>query len=714
MMRLFRRVRTLSGPLVALSVLAFPRAVAAQAAGHEARSPAAAGDLFTIDDAIDLVGVTDPRMSPDGSRVLFTRRTLDWSDNERDARLWMIRADGTDPRPFTSEEGDGDARWSPDGRWIAFLRSMDRDDPGEDDADGETRQLFLIRSDGGEARQLSHHPTSIQRYAWGPDSRVLYFVAEDSLNRSARDSLQAGYDAVFVDEGPNGQRRGRWSNLWRIDADPDSAAEQPMTTGHRIVGQIAVAPDGRHVAFTVRGEDHRNDAYRSEIALVDVSDGEVRRLTHNQAPESDPAWSADGKTLSWMAPDTATWTLSQGNLYALELATGAVRRLAPDFGGMIGDYAWAPDGMIDFTAQVRTTVELYRLDPNTGRVRRVSRLDGVVDAPSWSRDHGRVAYELSTPAVPGDLYAAAVRSFQPQRLTRSNVGVEQKELASPSVVRWKSSDGREVEGLLYRPPDEADWKAPGPLVLEVHGGPAGSFARAFDAGAQVLAAYGYAVLQPNVRGSSGYGDAWLRGNVHDIGGGDYEDLMTGVDAMVREGVADPDSLAIKGWSYGGILGGWTLTRTTRFKAASLGAMVTDWPAEYGPGFHFDVVRWYLGGDPWSNGAFWRERSSFWHMEKVRTPTLLFHGDRDRTDTPMQSMNFHAALRHFGVPDRFIRMPREPHGFREPHHQRTRMVEELRWFQRWVRGQRRWSPPQRPAADTTARPGADGAEPDGRS
>ncbi len=668
---------------------------AAGVAGPIVARSALGPDLFTIDDAVDLVRVTDPRISPDGTRVLYTRETLDWSDNDRDDRLWMVRSDGTDPRPFTSEEGDGGARWSPDGRWIAFLRDTDSDDVGAGSDDtGPVRELFLIRSDGGEARQLTHRATSIQRYAWAPDSRHLYFVADDTLATTAADSLRAGYDGVRVDEGANGQERRRWSNLWRVDADPDSAAERPLTSGHRMVGEVAPSPDGKYVAITVRSENHRNDDYRSEVALVDVSDGEIRRITHNEAPESDLAWSSDGAILSWMAPDTASWALAQGNLYAMEVAGGSVRRLAPTFEGAIGSYAWSPDGAIDFTAQVRTTAELYRLDPRSGRVQQVSRLEGVVDAPTWSADHRRMAFTLSTPTVPGDVYAATVEPFRTRRLSRANADVEGLDLARPSVVGWKSADGQEVEGLLYTPPEESGWKAPGPLVLDIHGGPAGSFTQTFDAHAQILAAYGYAVLQPNVRGSSGYGDAWLRANEHDIGGGDYRDLMSGVDTLVRRGVAAADSLALTGWSYGGILGGWVLTRTTRFAAASLGAMVADWPAEYGPGFHFDVVRWYLGGDPWSNGAFWRERSSFWHVDRVRTPTLLFHGREDRTDTPMQSMNFHAALRHFGVPNRLIVFPREPHDLREPHHQRTRFVEELRWFQRWVRGRNEWRPPPR--------------------
>ncbi|MGD8322035.1 MAG: prolyl oligopeptidase family serine peptidase, partial [Gemmatimonadota bacterium] len=204
-------------------------------------------------------------------------------------------------------------------------------------------------------------------------------------------------------------------------------------------------------------------------------------------------------------------------------------------------------------------------------------------------------------------------------------------------------------------------------------------------------------LLPNVRGSSGYTDALLRGNMHDIGDGDYQDLMSGVDTVIARGVTSPDSLAIRGWSYGGILGGFTLTRTHRFKAASLGAMVSDWTSEYGPGFNYDVRLWYIGGTPWQNPEGYRQRSSLTHIADVRTPTLLLHGMNDRTDTEPQSMNYFQALKDQGKTVRYIRFPREPHGFREPRHQRTRDIEEIRWIQKYVRGLD-WQPWVR--ADTT--------------
>ncbi len=360
-------------------------------------------------------------------------------------------------------------------------------------------------------------------------------------------------------------------------------------------------------------------------------------------------------------------------------------------------YRWNPGGRsIDMVALDRTDANLFRIDIRSDEMEQLTHEPGVLGGASFDALHNLAAVQYASPVDPGDLWLCDLRDGSRVRLTEANPELAGRELAEPEVVRWTSSDGLEIEGLLYQPPGRS---APGASVLEIHGGPAGVFTRGFDADAQLLVAQGYAILQPNVRGSSGYGDALLRGNMNDIGGGDYQDLMTGVDAIIDRGVAHPDSLAVKGWSYGGILGGWTITRTDRFKAASLGAMVADWRSEFGAGFNFDVVRWYLGGDPWSNREYWTERSAFSHLDKVTTPTILFHGAEDRTDTMEQSMNFFAGLRHLGVEARFILFPREGHGIREPRHRRTLLIEEVRWLNQYLKGMADWEPPARPEPDT---------------
>jgi len=269
-------------------------------------------------------------------------------------------------------------------------------------------------------------------------------------------------------------------------------------------------------------------------------------------------------------------------------------------------------------------------------------------------------------------------------LTKVNARVGDLALAQFRTITWKSKDGLPIEGLLWLPADYA----PGtklPLLLSVHGGPAGVFSTSFRALNHVYAGLGWAILEPNVRGSSSYGDALLRGNMKDIGGGDYWDAMTGVDFVIAQGIADPNQLAVRGWSYGGILTGWIVTQTDRFKAASAGAMVSDWTSEYAMGFNHDVRRWYIGGTPWENPEGYRRQSSYTHIARVKTPTIVIHGEEDTTDTVGQSMMFYQGLKDRGVPVRFLRFPREPHGFRQPHHQRIRDAEEISWLMKHARG-----------------------------
>ena len=670
------------GPLVPIAALLAGLGTS-QLSGQEA-----GGRTFTFDDAIDMVRVSGPKLAPDGSRVLFVKNELDWDENKRDSRIWVVGADAQNARPFTGSTDDRSPEWSPDGRWVSFTRPVGADD--------KVRQLFVLPVDGGEAVQLTKHPTAVGGYRWSEDAASIFFLASDSLPDGVEKERKNGDDAVFIDEGPNGQTRGSWNGVWRVSVELSDAPLEAsrLTPEGRRVGDFAPSPDGNFVAYTYRDENRRNAGHLSEVMLLSAADGTEEQITDNDAPESQLAWSPDGRAITFVAPDVETWELDQGNLYHYDIPSGKTRQLMADTDVDMRGYRWNPGGRsIEFLALDRTDANIFSLDVASDEIEQLTHLPGVVSGPSYDTYHRMAAVRYASPADPGDLWLVDLEDDSRIRLTEANPGIAGKDLVEPEVVRWESSDGLEIEGLLYQPMGR---NAPGATVLEIHGGPAGVFTRGFDADAQLLAAQGYAVLQPNVRGSSGYGDALLRGNMNDIGGGDFQDLMTGVDAMIDRGVAHPDSLAVKGWSYGGILGGWTITRTDRFKAASLGAMVADWRSEFGSGFNFDVVRWYLGGDPWSNPDYWTERSAYSHLDKVRTPTILFHGAEDRTDTMEQSMNYFAGLRHLGVEARFILFPREGHGIAEPRHRRTLLIEEVRWLHRYVRGMLDWEPPERPA------------------
>ncbi len=645
----------------------------------------------TLDDLLDLVQVSSPQISPDGRRILFTRSEIEaWKDNKRVSTIWIANADGSNAYQFLASDKDQSPRWSPDGTLVAFLSSRDATAEASRDPEGGN-QIWLIRADGGEAWKLTSHAGSIRSFEWVPDGSAIVFVSSDPKTEEQKAAEKAGDDAIYVDEGPNGQSSGSYSNLWTIAlADRQ---ERRVTRGQMMVGDFEPSPDGRRVAFTYRRDNARNGQYRSEVAVVDVASGDQVDLTRNEAPEGDLRWSPDGTRVSFTAAHDRSWELAEEELWVVAAAGGEPRRMSDEFTGSIRNYYWTPDGRaIVFAGVRRGRGGFFRLDVATGAVQTIAVGDWAANLDSVTVDGRLGAAVVNSPAAAGDVHVVNLTSGAMTKVTDANPRLALLELATSRWVTWKSRDGLEVEGLLWLPATYRGGRLP--LLVSVHGGPAGVWSASFRSLNHLYASLGWAILEPNVRGSSSYGDAWLRGNLQDIGGGDYEDLMSGVDALVAQGIADTSQLAIRGWSYGGILGGWALTQTTRFKAASLGAMVTDWSSEYAMGFNHDVRRWYIGGTPWDNPEGYRLRSSYTHIAKVTTPTILFHGERDTTDTIGQSMMFYQALKDRGVPVRFLRFPREPHGFREPHHQRIRDAEEIAWLMKYARGMA-WTAPPRP-------------------
>ena len=654
--------------LLIVFVLAVP------VAGQERRA-------MTTDDGLDMVQVGGAMISPDGSWVLFSKSELNWEENERETTWWRVSTEGGEPYRYIGDDGGGNFQFSPDGSRLAFTRSVD-----------DESQLFLLPTTGGEAVQLSEHETSIGSYAWSEDGSKIIFVATEPRTEEEEEAREAGYDAIFVDEGPNGQQSGNWNNLWLIEVE--SGAERRLTdTDHRI-GSFSVAPNGDRILFTSRIENRRNQQNLSEIQLLEVEAGTIRRLTDNSAPEGRLSWAPDGRSFAYTARTDGEWELLLDKIWVMDPDGGGRRIVSGAFDGNIGNFVWAPDASaILFSGLHGTNNNLYRINLGSDSVEQITSSVGSLAPSSFSRDRVKMAYVFQDFDTPADIWVGPTDGTGAVQLTDVNPTItDELVLGQGEVIRWESRDGTEIEGILVLPAEYQSGVLP--LLLHIHGGPAGVFRNSFSASNHVWAGLGYAQLFPNVRGSSGYDDDLLRGNLRDIGSGDYEDLMTGVDELISRGIADPDKLGLRGWSYGGILGGWTITQTDRFKGASVGAMVSDWTSEYGPGFNHDVRLWYIGGTPWDNTDEWRERSALTHVANVTTPTLVLHGINDRTDTEPQSMMFFQALKDQGKITRYIRFPREPHGFQEPRHQRTRDVEEIRWIQKYVRNIE-WTPWERP-------------------
>lgn len=628
---------------------------------------------MTTDDGLNLSSLRSAIISPDGQNIIYRVDTLDWKKNKRNGTYYYTSADGQDKYQFLGSAGGSDLKYSPNGTYISLKRSVDK-----------KQQLFLIRTTGGEAVQLTKHKSSIGSYVWAEDESAIFFIASKAKSKAEEKKKKDGYDAYMVDEGPNGQREGSWNNIWKYDFT--SKKITPITKGQHRLSNLTLSRDGKKIAFTRRTENRRNQGNLSEIYLFDLQDSTMTQLTDNNAPEGQLAWSPNGNTLAFTAADDKNWELKNEKIWLLDLGSKSVKMVSSAFEGNIGPFVFSNDGQsIFFQGLQKTKGNLYQLALNTGKVVQKTSLEGVMRLYGMNKDQSKVLFSFQTPNQTADLHISSVSNFSPQQLTDLNpILADSLLMASAKVYRWKSKDGLEIEGMLYLPPNYNEGKKY-PLLLHIHGGPAGVFTESFRSAYHVWAGLGYVQLCPNVRGSSGYSDALLRGNMNDIGGGDYNDLMTGVDQLIEDGIVDEDKMAVRGWSYGGILGGTTITKTNRFKAASLGAMVSDWTSEYGIGFNFDVRLWYIGGTPWENPDGYRQKSALTNAKNIETPTLLLHGMSDFTDTEPQSMMFFAALKDMGKTVRYIRFPREPHGFREPRHQRVRDLEEIKWIQKYTLG-----------------------------
>ena len=644
---------------------------------------------MTVDDSLDMDSVGGALMSPGGEWVMFSKNQLDWDENERNTKWYMIPSSGGEAFEYIGDEGGGSFQFSPDGKYLTLSRSVDGD-----------RQIYWMRTAGGEAVQLTKHETSIGSYQWSDDSKRIFFVATDKRPDDKSTIVNEDDDVVFVDEGPNGQNRSYWSNLWVFDVENHEITQ--ITDEEFVLGGFDVSPDSARIAFSARYTNRRNDADKNEIYFVEFSSGEISRLTDNNAPESVAEWSPDGKMFTLTAADDKEWMNRNTKIWLLDPVLGEHRLLSDGFEGSPRGAVWTPEGgHLLFSGQQGANTNLFRMDAQTGEFEKLTNFQGSMSISSWSADRTKYVYSFSDYDTPADLWVGFVDGSEPVRLTHANPQIDELQLAEMRVIQWESHDGMMIEGLLHLPIgyEEGDMV---PLILNIHGGPAGSFTNSFRASYHIHAGLGYASLSPNVRGSSGYTDYLREGNTFarddGIGFGDFQDLMTGVDKVIADGIVDSTRMGVRGWSYGGILGGWTITQTDRFKAASIGAGVYDWTSEYGPGFNNDVRLWHIGGTPWDNGEAWRNQSALTHVNNIVTPTLLIHGANDTTDTEQQSMMFFTAIKDIGkAPVRYIKFPREPHGFREPKHQRIRDIEEIRWMQQYVLGVE-WKPWERPEKD----------------
>ena len=658
---------------------------------------------MTLDDVLELRSVGAVALSPDGARIVYTvsawehpaaRDTSKGDRHDMRSHVWMVSRQGGDQRQLTfGERGESAPQWSPDGSRISFIAA--RGTATGDD--GPRPQLWILPAAGGEAWSLTTARDGVTGYAWSPDGSRIAYLTTDSLTRDAEAKLRRRDDPKPF-EGDL-----RMSHVWVIDVATRKATK--ITSGDFTVrGAPTWSPDGTRLALLTSPTPMIRDE-RREAWIVTVASKEKEKVVPpaTMIAQSTPVWSPDGKTLAFGVL-TETWkangdgiaprSLKNTNLALYDVAARTAREVSSKaFDNSVGAMRFSADGAtILFNAQERVYGSMFAFDIASGRVTPLTK-ETMVRAPSFSADGRTAAFAMDTPTSPAEVYVSDDRFSNPLRLTTTNPQLASISMGETEVVTWKSSDGWSVEGVLlkpvgYRPGQKV------PLLVDVHGGPTGAHTNGFKANwgnaGQFWAGQGWAVLYPNPRGSTGYGEKFMRGNIKDWGGGDYRDIMTGVDELVRRGIADSTRLAVTGWSYGGYMTGWVVSQTGRFKAAMMGAGLVNMESMYGttdiPGY----IGTFYDGMPQLDGTlnnkslqFYRSRSAIQYSDKVTTPLLMLHGGADERVPIGQPMEYFRNLKDRGKTAELVFYPREGHGLGEYYHQADKMKREFEWIARFT-------------------------------
>jgi dipeptidyl aminopeptidase/acylaminoacyl peptidase len=627
---------------------------------------------MTAVDLISLPRIQEARLSPDGSQVLYVLSSADWKANKRVSHIWRIGVDGTgNTQMTTGKDGEDSPRWSPDGRTIAFVAKR---------GDAEADQIYVLAAMGGEARQLTSHATAVSRIAWAPDGSALYFTAADPKTAEEKAREKVKDDVYSFDED------FEQVHLWR--ATLPEGKETRLTEGGFSVGGYAVSRDGSRIAHHRAPSPLYGDGGRAEVWVMNADGSGAARLTTNEVTEQGAEPSPDGSRVLFTSDANARFEpYYNDNLFVVPAAGGAPRELAPELGYEISEPAWSKDGRsVYFLANMGLREELFALDADGGRPRQLT--DGLHTVRGWSYDDAadRHVFLLDTPTSPGEVFVMPAAGGPPVQVTHVFDSLERDfRLPRQEKVTWKGKDGATVEGLVYYPLDY-DPARRWPLVVQTHGGPASSDQYGFGSWAsyvQVLTAKGYAVLKPNYRGSTGYGDAFLRDMVGGYFRNAHLDVMAGVDALIQKGMADPERLVKMGWSAGGHMTNKIITFTDRFRAAASGAGAANWISMYAQSDVRTYRTPWFGGTPWQARApidvYW-EQSPLKYVANVKTPTLFLVGEKDPRVPMPQSVEMHRALKANGVPTKLYVAPREPHGWRELRHQLFKVNVELDWFE----------------------------------
>ena len=671
---------------------------------------------ITLDEYLNTTSILSTSLSPDASAAVIATEMPDWKASVYRHDLWLWTAE-RGLQPLTHSGTDERPQWSPDGKWIAFISARSPTDSADGDADADSAKcsrIWIISATGGEALPLYSEKLEVHAFAWSPDSSSIYFSAKSPLTRDQEDKQKDQWKDVV-----------RWREQYRgdillrlavtpalahavtapaaseapgaaaTDTEPSSKLAAGAETIAKIdlaISEISPSPDGKQVAFLTEPIHKRvENPADYEIFIVASGGGTPRQITHNQAIESNVRWSADSRWIHFSVAAAAgslegRYRDVQGRLYRLDAASGRTERLGSSYDGSLDQYTLLPDGRELALGLKGTETQVYLIDGV--KATKLPGMAGTYAELEPAHSSSAILVRFSTINAPQQVYLASdpLHPDQAKRLTDFNPIFAERAQPLWQPYSWKSDDGQNVEGVLIFPPGKKGQKHLRMFTF-IHGGPADADGNRFGADwydwATLAADNGWVVFRPNYRGSTGYGDAFMLGIEPQLVSKPGRDILSGVDALVRDGYADPDHLAIGGYSYGGYMTNWLITQTTRFKSAVTGAGAVEHAANWGNDDETFDDAWYLGGRPWENPQLYQSEAALFQFNKVRTPTHLVQGGADIRVSYLEGETMERALESLGIPHTFLVFPGEGHDLgKNPWHGYIKVREELKWLEKY--------------------------------
>ncbi|MCH2451923.1 MAG: S9 family peptidase [Gemmatimonadetes bacterium] len=633
-----------------------------------------------IDDQFAIQAVANPKLSPDEQWVAYTVRTTSIELEKSETRLWMISTSGGVPIPMTSKGYSvSNVEWGPEGGHLSFIASKNS---------GES-QVWQLDLRGGEAQQITSVEQGVQSYEWSPDGSKLLLTLQDPQEEKDEEKTAEPWVITRLQIKRDG--RGyltdtRHSHLYVFDIE--TQALKQITSGRWDESQPSWSPDGRLVAFVSNRTEDPDANSNSDIWIVSVDNTDkgqtLLQLTTYPGSDSSPSWSPDGKWITYVTDDTDPQfsSLSVNQLAMVSSAGGPRKLVHPDLDRNVRNPQFDSEGE-NILVSIEDSGERYlgKIQVQGSNLERISK-EGYTMSSFSAAASGATSLVLSSPHLPSEVFL--IDDDDHKQLTHTNENfIQTLNLAEVTNIHFPSKDGTSIEGWIFTPPGY-DSSLRYPTILRIHGGPNGMYGVNFNFEAQLLAANGYVVLLTNPRGSSGYGQDFSMALWQKWGIPDFDDVMAGIDYVLDAGYADPNRLGVGGWSYGGILTNYVITKSERFSAAITGASMGLLVANFGHD-HYQLGNEREWGLPWETREIWENLSPFNSIEKVTTPTLVMGGEKDWNVPIQNSEQIYQALRRMGVPTQLIVYPGQPHGLRIPSYQKDRLERYLAWYDKWLKG-----------------------------